>query len=42
MSWRAPAVMVLMDPGALYLARGVVGHLKDAPAAFDWKKERAA
>lgn len=31
-----------LDPGALFLARGVVGHLRDAPAAFDWKKERAA
>jgi hypothetical protein len=31
-----------LDPGALFMARGVVGHLRDAPAPHDWKKERAA
>lgn len=31
-----------LDPGALYLARGVVGHLRDAPDANAWKKERSA
>jgi hypothetical protein len=31
-----------LDPGALFMARGVVGHLRDAPAPHDWKKEKAA
>ena len=31
-----------LDPGALFIARGVVGHLRDAPDANAWKRERDA